>query len=144
MLHLRRLAAPALAGALLAAAGCSSTDPATKLTRELLAMPKEDAYARGEALVARKKYEMGRQYLRFVAEDYASDPIGKQAALRLADPYFDEHTALGYLEAQARYKDSRNRYPSPPKSASALSRLARCPDRQSEKPDRDQTNTRLA
>ena len=51
MLHLRRLAAPALACVLLAAAGCSSTDPATKLTRELLAMPKEDAYARGEALV---------------------------------------------------------------------------------------------
>jgi outer membrane protein assembly factor BamD len=145
MLQLRRLAGPALAAALLAAAaGCSSTDPATKLTRELLAMPKEDAYARGEALVAKKKYETGRQYLRFVAENYANDPIGKQAALRLADSYFDEHTSLGYLEAQARYKDFRNRYPSHPKSDYALFRLAQCSDRQSEKPDRDQTNTRLA
>jgi len=145
MLDLRKLAAPALAAALAAAlAGCSTTDPITKLTRELLAMPKEEAYARGEALVARKKYETGRQYLRFVAENYANDPIGKQAALRLADSYFDEHTAVGYLEAQARYKDFRSRYPSHPKADYALFRLAQCSDRQAERPDRDQTNTRLA
>lgn len=124
--------------------GCSSVDPATKLTRELLGMPKEEAYARGEALVSKKKYETGRQYLRFVAENYANDPIGKQAALRLADSYFDEKSALGYLEAQARYKDFRNRYPSHPRSDYALFRLAQCSDRQAEKPDRDQTNTRLA
>jgi outer membrane protein assembly factor BamD len=123
---------------------CSSTDPTTKLTRELLGMPKEDAYARGEALVSKKKYETGRQYLRFVAENYANDPIGKQAALRLADSYFDEKTPLSYIEAQARYKDFRSRYPSHPRSDYALFRLAQCSDLQAEKPDRDQTNTRLA
>jgi outer membrane protein assembly factor BamD len=137
---------PALAAlaVLLLAAGCSTVDPKTKLTRELLAMPKEEAYARGEALVAKKKLEMGRQYLRFVAENYANDPIGKQAALRLADSYFDERTSVGYLEAQARYKDFRSRYPSHPKSDYALFRLAQCSDKQAEKPDRDQANTRLA
>src|SRR5512143_33538 len=141
----RKLATPALLAALAAAmAGCSTTDPVQKLTRELLAMPKEDAYARGEALVARRKYETGRQYLRFVAENYANDPLGKQAALRLADSYFDEHSAVGYLEAQARYKDFRSRYPSHPKADYALFRLAQCSDRQAEKPDRDQTNTRIA
>jgi outer membrane protein assembly factor BamD len=132
-----------LAAALMLGA-CSSTDPAARLTRELLSMPKEEAYAKGEALVAKKKYETGRQYLRFVAENYANDPIGKQAALRLADSYFDEKTPLGYLEAQARYKDFRNRYPSHPKADYAIFRLAQCADRQAEKPDRDQANTRLA
>ena len=107
-------------------------------------MPKEEAYARGEALVKKKKYELGRQYLRFVAENYANDPIGKQAALRLADSFFDEKTPLGYLEAGVRYKDFRNRYPSHPKSDYALFRLAQCSDRQAERPDREQTNTRLA
>jgi outer membrane protein assembly factor BamD len=145
MLHPRRLAAPVLAAVLAGLfAGCTTTDPTTKLTRELLSMPKEDAYARGEALVSKKKYEVGRQYLRYVAENYANDPIGKQAALRLADSYFEERTALGYIEAQARYKDFRNRYPSHPKADYALFRLAQCSDRQVEKPDRDQTNTRLA
>jgi len=125
--------------------GCSSsTDAAAKLTRELLSMPKEEAYARGEAMVAKKKYEVGRQYLRFVAENYASDPIGKQAALRLADSYFDEKTPLGYMEAQTRYKDFRNRYPSHPRADYALFRLAQTSDRQAEQPERDQTNTRLA
>ncbi len=129
---------------LVATAGCSTLDSTTKLTRELLSTPKEEAYAKGEALLAKKRYELGRQYLRFVAENYANDAIGKQAALRLADSFFDEHTSLGYIEALVRYRDFRNRYPSHPKSDYALFRLARCSDLQAEKPDRDQTNTRLA
>ena len=107
-------------------------------------MSKEEAYAQGEALVSKRKYEVGRQYLRFVAENYANDPIGKQAALRLADSFFEEKTPLGYVEAQGRYKDFRSRYPSHPRSDYALYRLAQVSDRQAEKPDRDQANTRLA
>jgi len=140
----RFAAAPAaLALVLLGSAACSSTDPSS-VTRELLTMSKEDAYARGDALVAKRKYEIGRQYLRFVAENYANDPIGKQAALRLADSFFEEKSALGYVEAQGRFKDFRSRYPSHPRSDYALFRLAQVSDRQAEKPDRDQANTRLA
>jgi len=130
--------------ALAVLSGCGTTNDAAKLTRELLTMPKEEAYARGEALVKKKKYETGRQYLRFVAENYANDPIGRQAALRLADSFFDEKTQLGYLEAGVRYKDFRNRYPSHPKSDYALFRVAQCSDRQAESPDREQGNTRQA
>ena len=137
-------AAAALGIALTALSGCVPANDAAKLTRELLTMPKEEAYARGEALVKKKKYETGRQYLRFVAENYANDPIGRQAALRLADSFFDEKTQLGYLEAGVRYKDFRSRYPSHPKSDYALFRLAQCSDRQAERPDREQTNTRQA
>ena len=141
----RRVPVLATLAALLAgAAGCASTDNAAKMTRELLSMPKEEAYAKGEALVQKKKYEMGRQYLRFVAENYANDAIGRQAALRLADSFFDEKTPLGYLEAGVRYKDFRNRYPSHPRSDYALFRLAQCSDKQAERPDREQTNTRVA
>ncbi len=137
---------PAVALLLLVAAlsACSSGDSSAKLTRELLTMPKEEAYARGEELIAKKKWDLGRQYLRFVAENYANDPIGRQAALKLADSYFAEGTTLGYLEAQARYKDFRNRYPSSPRTDYALFRLAQCADKEAEKPDREQTNTRLA
>lgn len=140
----RRAAVLAALVPLLGAAGCSTTDSAAKMTRELLSLPKEQAYAKGEALVQKKSYDVGRQYLRFVAENYANDAIGKQAALRLADSYFDEKTQLGYLEAGVRYKDFRNRYPSHPRSDYALFRLAQCSDRQKEKPDREQTNTRAA
>lgn len=139
-LPLAVLALVLLAGA----TGCKTTDAATRLTRELLSLPKEEAYAKGDALLAKKKWEQGRQYIRFVAENYANDPIGKQAALRLADSFFDEKTTLSYMEAQARYRDFRSRYPSHPKADYALFRLAQCADRQAEKPDRDQTNTRLA
>ncbi|MDL2718975.1 MAG: outer membrane protein assembly factor BamD [Acidobacteriota bacterium] len=144
--RLRLLTVPAalLGASFLVLSGCGSTNDTAKLTRELLTMPKEEAYARGEALVKKKKYESGRQYLRFVAENYANDPIGRQASLRLADSFFDEKTQLGYLEAGVRYKDFRNRYPSHPKSDYALFRLAQCSDRQAERPDREQTNTRVA
>ena len=137
-------AAAALGAVFLVLSGCGGGNDAAKLTRELLTMPKEEAYARGEGLVKKKKYETGRQYLRFVAENYANDPIGRQAALRLADSFFDEKTQLGYLEAGVRYRDFRNRYPSHPKSDYALFRLAQCSDLQAERPDREQTNTRLA
>ncbi len=140
----RRAAFLALAALLGSVAGCASTDSAAKMTRELLSMPKEEAYAKGEALVQKKKYELGRQYLRFVAENYANDAIGRQAALRLADSFFDQKTPLGYLEAGVRYKDFRNRYPSHPRSDYALFRLAQCSDKQVEHPDREQTNTRVA
>ncbi|MFI5180804.1 MAG: outer membrane protein assembly factor BamD [Thermoanaerobaculia bacterium] len=127
-----------------ALSACSSGDSSAKLTRELLTMPKEEAYAQGEQLIAKKKWDLGRQYLRFVAENYANDPIGRQAALKLADSFFDQGTPLGYLEAQARYKDFRNRYPSSPRTDYALYRLAQTADKGAEKPDREQTNTRLA
>ncbi|MEO8584550.1 MAG: outer membrane protein assembly factor BamD [Acidobacteriota bacterium] len=139
-----RTPAALLGASLFLLSGCGSSNDAAKLTRELLTMPKEEAYARGEALVKKKKYESGRQYLRFVAENYANDPIGRQASLRLADSFFDEKTQLGYLEAGVRYKDFRNRYPSHPKSDYALFRLAQCSDRQAERPDREQGNTRVA
>jgi outer membrane protein assembly factor BamD len=142
-----RRRAPALSAVALllgGAAGCATTDSAAKMTRELLSMPKEEAYAKGESLVQAKKYETGRQYLRFVAENYANDAIGKQAALRLADSFFDAKTPLGYLEAGVRYKDFRNRYPSHPRSDYALFRLAQCSDKQAESPDREQTSTRAA
>ena len=132
-----------LAAAVLGSAACSSTDP-SRVTRELLTMSKEEAYAQGDALVSKKKYEVGRQYLRFVAENYANDPLGKQAALRLADSFLEEKSSLGYVEAQSRFKDFRSRYPSHPRSDYALFRLAQVSDRQAEKPDRDQANTRLA
>jgi outer membrane protein assembly factor BamD len=139
----RTTAATLLALAVLGSAACKSSDPSS-VTRELLTMSKEEAYARGDALVSKKKYEQGRQYLRFVAENYANDPLGKQAALRLADSFFEEKTPLGYVEAQGRFKDFRSRYPSHPRSDYALFRLAQVSDRQAEKPDRDQANTRLA
>jgi outer membrane protein assembly factor BamD len=142
--NLRIAVAPAvLALAVQGSTACSSTDPSS-VTRELLTMSKEEAYARGEGLVAKRKYEVGRQYLRFVAENYANDALGKQAALRLADSFFEEKSPLGYVEAQGRYKDFRSRYPSHPRSDYALFRLAQVSDRQAEKPDRDQANTRLA
>ncbi len=128
---------------LLGAAACSSSDP-SRVTRELLTMSKEEAYSQGDALVSKRKYEVGRQYLRFVAENYANDPIGKQAALRLAESFLEEKTPLAFIEAQGRFKDFRSRYPSHPRSDYALFRLAQVSDRQSEKPDREQTNTRLA
>lgn len=140
----RILVAPSLLALSLAGSlACTTSDP-SKVTRELLTMSKEDAYARGDALVSKRKYELGRQYLRFVAENYANDPIGKQAALRLADSFFDEKSPVGYVEAQSRFKDFRSRYPSHPRSDYALFRLAQVSDRQAEKPDRDQANTRIA
>ena len=120
------------------------TTPA-KLTRELLTMPKEEAYARGEALVKKKKYEIGppvpalrRRELRERPDREAGRAPPRRLVLRRED------ARSGTSRRGVRYKDFRNRYPSHPKSDYALFRLAQCSDRQAERPDREQTNTRLA
>ena len=105
MAHRTCLAPVVLGLAVLGGSGCSSSDP-SRVTRELLTMSKEDAYAQGDALVGKRKFETGRQYLRFVAENYANDPLGKQAALRLADSFLEEKSATAYAEAWRQVKSA--------------------------------------
>jgi outer membrane protein assembly factor BamD len=135
-------------GALLAAvailAACSGTKKPDRITRDLLAQPKETLFEKGKTLLAKKKLEDARKYLNFVFESYPNDPLGQKALLLVADSYFQQRGATGYLEARYRYRDFVTRYPSAPDRDFALYRYALCYDKERETPDRDQTNTREA
>jgi outer membrane protein assembly factor BamD len=115
-----------------------------KLTQELLSTPKEALFEKGKALLAKKKYDLGRKYLNFVFETYPNDPQGREALLIVADSYFRQAGSTGYTEARFRYRDYLNRYPGAPQRDYARYQFALCYDNEHEKPDRDQTSTREA
>ena len=136
----------ALGLAILLMAGCASRGPKKpdKLTQELLSSPKETLFEKGKALLAKKRYDLGRKYLNFVFETYPNDPQGREALLIVADSYFRQGSSSNYTEARFRYRDYLNRYPGAPQRDYARYQFAVCYDKEHEKPDRDQTSTREA
>jgi outer membrane protein assembly factor BamD len=140
----RRLIALSLVLFALTGTGCFGPTAEEKLREELLSLTKEQAFEKGKGLIAEKKWDKGRKYLSYVYENYASDPISREALLRLADSYFDEATDTAYVEGLYRYRDYQNRFPNRPESDYVLMRIGDCLYQQSAEPDRDQTNTRKA
>ncbi len=137
------LAALGLAAGL--AVSCASKGAKTdKVTQELLTQPKEVLYAKGQELLAKKKYEQARKYLNHVFETYPNEEMGREALLLVADSYFNQKSTTGYTEARYRYRDYLNRYPGAPRRDYARYQFALCYDKEHEKPDRDQTATREA
>jgi len=124
-------------------AGCRSTAK-DQVTKDLLSLPKEELFAKGQALLAKEKPAEARKYLNFVFESYPNDPLGQKALLLVADSYFSRDRSLGYVEARYRYRDYLTRYPSASNRDFALYRYALCYDKESETPERDPTNTREA
>ena len=142
---LRLIAAVSVSLLLLLPGACATaTKKPDKITRELLTSSKEDLFAKGKALLEKKKFEQGRKYLNFVFETYPNEKEGRQALLLVADSYFRQGGATPYTEARFRYRDYLNRYPGAPQRDYARYQFAVCYDKEHEKPDRDQTSTREA
>ena len=130
--------------ALLATVACSGSKKPDKVTQELLSRSKEELFEKGKDLVERKKYEQGRKYLTFVFETYPNDPLGREALMLVADSYFKQGGTSGYTEARFRYRDYLNRYPGADRRDYARYQFALTYDKETERPDRDQTATREA
>jgi len=98
--------AAAVALAAVLGAGCSSSGgkKPDKITQELLTEPKEALFAKGKALIAKKKYDEGRKYLNYVFETYPNETVGREALLMVADSYFQQKTTASYTEARYRYR----------------------------------------
>ena len=140
----RRAAAALLLAFALAGSACFGPTAEEKLRAELMAMTKEDCFEKGKALIAKKSWEEGRKYLSFVYENYPSDPLSREALLRLADSYYAEGTEAAFIEGLYRYRDYQSRYPNRPESDYVLMRIADCLRRQAASAERDQSNTRKA
>jgi len=100
---------------------------------------KEQLMATGDALAAKKKWEQARKYYTFLSDTFPNDPLGRRAALKVADTFFAVGDTESLTEAQLRYKDFSNRFPSDPSRAYALLKLADCSMKQAKGPLRDLT-----
>jgi len=134
---MRRRVGAALAVVLLTAAGCATKKTDTHFLDEVGTLPKAEILARGDAFAAKKRWDDARKYYSFLADSFPNDPLGRKAALKVADSFFAQRDTESLTEAQLRYKDFANRFPSDPNRAYALLMLARCSFAQSKGPQRD-------
>lgn len=126
------------------ASGCKSARDDTRFFDEVGALAKEEILEKGNALATAKKWEAARRYYTFLADAFPNDPVGRQAALKVAETFFAEKTVEGLTEAQLRFRDFANRYPNDPNRPYALLMLGKCSLSQSRGPLRDLAPVREA
>ena len=107
-------------------------------------LTKEQAFAKGEDFFARRRYQRARQFYQYVYESFPNDPLGRRSLLRIADTYYEQRDAVNLVEAQYKYRDFINRYPSSDRADYAMLQIAMVSYQQMERPDRDQAKTREA
>ena len=109
-----------------AAAACTSKNTDKKFFDEVGQLSKEDIWKKAEALEGKKKHEEARRYYSFLTDSFPNDPVGRRAALKVADTFYVRKDVESLTEAQLRYRDFSNRYPNDPNRAYALLMLGRC------------------
>jgi outer membrane protein assembly factor BamD len=132
----------------IALAACHHTRAPRRVIRavdpEFLKLSKEQLFEKGEALFTKHRWQKARTYYSYVYENYPNDPLGRRALLRVADTYFQQGDPVNLVEAQYKYRDFINRYPTSDKGDYAMLQIAMVSYKQMEKPDRDQQKTREA
>ena len=135
-----------LAAALTVAAACHRGPRLYRpvVDPELLKLDKEQIFQRGEDSYSRKRWQKARTYFTHLYETFPNDPLGRRSLLRIADTYYEQGDPVNLVEAQYKYRDFINRYPTSEQADYAMLRIAMCSFRQMEKPDRDQAKTKEA
>ena len=110
----------------------------------LLRMTKEQVWDKAEDQFAKKNWQRARTYYTYVYETFPNDVLGRRALLRIADTYYQQGDPVNLVEAQYKYRDFLNRYPTSDQADYAALQIAMCSFKQMEKPDRDQQKTREA
>lgn len=111
---------------------------------EFVNLTKEQVYEKGEALFAKRRWQKARSYYSYVYENFPNDPLGRRALLRVADTFFQQNDPVNLIEAQYKYRDFINRYPTSDRGDYAMLQIAMVSYKQMEKPDRDQQKTKEA
>ena len=134
----RTLLCLAVAG--LAFAGCRSSAPEDPI----LQLSAEESLAQGKDQLVREKYERARPYFIHAFEVEPNSAIGREALLLAADTYYLQGGSGNFLQAEAKYRDFLNRFPTSEQSAYVQFQIANSLAKRMEKPDRDQDVTRKA
>jgi outer membrane protein assembly factor BamD len=125
----------------LAATGCGSTGTAEDPILQLAA---EESLAQGKELLAHEKYERSRPYFTHAYEVEPNSAIGREALLLAADTYYLQGGSTNFVQAEAKYRDFLNRFPTSEQASYVQFQIANSLAKRMEKPDRDQTVTRKA
>ena len=110
----------------------------------ILRLSAEESLATGKELLAREKYARARPYFTHAFEVEPNSAVGREALLLAADTYYLEGGSANFVQAEAKYRDFLNRFPTSEQAAYVQFQIANSLAKRMEKPDRDQTVTRKA
>ena len=122
---------------LVAACGGVKDDP-------ILRLSSAEALEIGKQLLADEKFTQAREHLVHAFEVEPNSETGREGLLLAADALFQRGGYQSYVEAEQRYRDFLNRFPTSDQAAYAQFRLADALAQRMEKPDRDQQTARQA
>jgi outer membrane protein assembly factor BamD len=114
-----------------------SDDPILKLSAE-------ESLAQGKEQMAKEKYGRARPYFTHAFEVEPNSAIGREGLLLAADTYYLEGGTTNYVQAEAKYRDFLNRFPTSSQAAYVQFQLANSLAKRMERADRDQSVTRKA
>lgn len=138
---MRHGAAIAALGLLAVLSAACRTAPADD---PILRLSAEESLTRGKELLAGEKYARARPYLEHAFEAEPNSVTGRTALLLVADTYYLEGGPSNFEQAEVKYRDFLNRFPTSDQAAYVQFQIANSLARRMEKPDRDQSVTRKA
>lgn len=124
--------------------GCKTAKPEKQFFNEVGDLSKQAVLDKGDAYANDKRWEDARRYYSYLSDSFPNDPLGRAAALKVADTFFAEKHLDSLTEAQLRFRDFSNRFPNDPARAYALLMLGKCSFLQKRGPMRDLTPVKEA
>ena len=110
----------------------------------ILRLSSSEALDIGKQLLEDEKFNQALQHLVHAFEVEPNSETGREGLLLAADALFLRGGYQSYVEAEQRYRDFLNRFPTSERAAYAQFRLADALAERIEKPDRDQQTARQA
>jgi outer membrane protein assembly factor BamD len=110
----------------------------------ILRLSAEESLAQGKELLAKEKWDRARPYFTHAFEVEPNSAIGREALLLAADTYYLSGGTANFVQAEAKYRDFLNRFPTSDQAAYVQFQIANSLAKRMEKPDRDQNVTRKA
>jgi outer membrane assembly lipoprotein YfiO len=110
----------------------------------ILRLASGEALQQGKELMAQGNFREARKYLIHAFEIAPNSADGREGLLLAADALFQQGGFDSYVEAEARYRDFLNRFPTSDRADHAQFRMAQALSRRTEKPNREQETTTKA
>lgn len=124
--------------------GCKSSGKSSFDNDPILQLSADESLQRGRELMEAGKYGPASEYLAHAFEVAPNSASGREALLLAADAMYLDGGVANYIKAHAKYTDFQNRFPTSDRSHYVQFQIANCLEKQTRKPDRDQTPTRDA
>lgn len=110
----------------------------------MLRLSAEESLVEGRRLFEAKKYGQAHPYFTHAFEVEPNSASGREALLLAADSLFLDGNRSNYVQAESRYRDFQNRFPTSERASYVQLQIGRSLVERMERADRDQKVTRQA